>query len=140
MRINDIRKAAATARIAHAGQKYGESDYFTRHIMDVVDRILNDKKSINAHIVIGYLHDTVEDTSVSLSDLADLGFPDYVTEAVDAISRREGENYLGDYIPRVKENALAAHVKYHDLRSNTNTSTPESLARRNLEAMRILND
>ncbi len=57
--------------------------------------------------------------------------------SIDAITRKEGENYM-EYIERVKLDHIAAFVKYHDLRSNTNTATPVSMARRNLKAMAIL--
>ena len=138
---NMINIARTIARIAHAGQTYGgvNNDYFEQHIMDVVRRVENAENAMFIHVSIAYLHDTVEDTAVTLADLHEFGFGDDVVTAIAAISRRKGESYLDEYIPRVKENELAAFVKYHDLQSNTNTRTPESLARRNLEAMRILN-
>lgn len=62
------------------------------------------------------LHDIVEDTPVSLSDLAQ-EFPEEVVAAVDALTKREGEAYQG-YLNRVFENALARRVKRADLQDN----------------------
>lgn len=136
---NDITKARAIAKIAHAGQKYGDgSDYFERHILDVVKGVVKAGGSGGHAVAVAYLHDTVEDTAVTLDDLADMGFNDYIIAAVDALTRRDGENYLSDYIPRVKKNDLAAFVKKCDLAANTNDATPPKLAKRNKKATEIL--
>jgi len=135
---NDITKARAIAKIAHAGQKYGDgSDYFERHILDVVKGVV---KAGGPHktIAIAYLHDTVEDTAVTLDDLADMGFDAVIIAAVDALTRRDGENYLSDYIPRVNKNLLASFVKKCDLAANTNDATPPGLAKRNKKAAEAL--
>lgn len=135
---NPVEAAATLAKIAHAGMKYGEDDYFERHVMDVVNRVSDAEHATFGHLTVAYLHDVVEDTSVTLPDLLALGFSEEVVAAVAAISRMDGEEYLSEYIPRVMKNEMAAFVKYHDLRSNTNTGTPVSMARRNLEAMRMM--
>jgi (p)ppGpp synthase/HD superfamily hydrolase len=63
------------------------------------------------------LHDVVEDSSMTLRDLRDQGFPPSVIEAVDALTRREGEAYE-DCIERVAKLPLATRVKLADLESN----------------------
>jgi (p)ppGpp synthase/HD superfamily hydrolase len=127
----DIR-AKTLARIAHAGQKYGKEPYFEAHIEKVVAKVENDPRSRMIHVVVAYLHDIVEDTAVTLTDLHVLGFSTVVTSAVDAITRRDGESY-DDYILRVMCNDHAMLVKYHDLNANINKSTKPSLAKRNLK-------
>lgn len=132
-----INRARAIARIAHAGQKYGCEDYFTKHILDVASRVVGAANATNDHIIVAYLHDTVEDTSVTLADLSAFGFSDEIIAAIDAISRKDGEQYL-DYIERCKKNDLAAFVKYHDLKSNANDDTPIWMAARNAKAVEML--
>ena len=63
------------------------------------------------------LHDIVEDSTFTLRDLKDQGFPAQVVDAVDALTRREGESYE-DSIERVAKNPLAAKVKRSDLLNN----------------------
>lgn len=57
--------------------------------------------------------------------------------ALDAITRREGEVYLLDYIPRVRANITARKVKIADLRHNL-TRCSDSLLPRYNRAMRYL--
>jgi len=130
--------AKTLAKLMHKGQKYGAHDYYQRHVLDVYDRVKADPNAMKVHEIVAILHDVVEDTAVTLDDLYAFGFDPKIVTAVDAITRRDGEDYLSDYIPRVYENAIATLVKYHDLRANTNTGTPESMARRNLKAMGML--
>lgn len=132
------KKARAVAKIAHAGQKYGDDDYFSTHVEGVVERVRADRSSAVAHSVVAYLHDVVEDTAVTLVDLFDMGFPAMITDAVDALTRRPGEDYLSEYMPRVAGNRIAMIVKYHDLEFNSNEFTPASLLRRNEKALDYL--
>lgn len=71
-------------------------------------------------VAAGWLHDVVEDTPVSLGALASV-FPARVVEAVDALTRREGEPYF-EYIERARENRVARTVKRCDLAHNLDVS------------------
>ena len=135
---NMIDRARTLAKIAHAGMKYGEHDYFERHVMDVVDRVIGDENSLYAHVTVAYLHDVVEDTTVTLPELLSLGFGEEIVAAVASISRLDGEDYLNEYIPRVMTNDIASLVKKHDLRSNMNKDTSDSMWERNAKAMEML--
>ena len=79
------------------------------------------------------LHDVVEDSAITIADIRK-AFNPFVAEIVDSLSRREGEVYLTDYIPRVKQNQFAAAIKIADLEDNLNpvralTPTKENLSR-----------
>jgi (p)ppGpp synthase/HD superfamily hydrolase len=63
------------------------------------------------------LHDVVEDTAVTLEDLAAWGYPAEVVEAVDALSRRPGESYEA-FVERCRACPLAREVKRADLEDN----------------------
>lgn len=65
---------------------------------------------------VALLHDTVEDTDVTLEALAAL-FPREVVEAVDLLTHREDVEYF-DYVRAVRTNPVAAKVKLADLRHN----------------------
>lgn len=80
--------------------------------------------------IVAVLHDVVEDTWVTLDYLRhERGFSDEVIEALDALTRREGEPYF-DYILRVKANPLATKVKLADLADNLDPAREESLGTR----------
>ena len=67
------------------------------------------------------LHDVVEDTSVTLQQLRDEGFPDSVLSAVQALTKHEGKDYEA-LIRRAGANRLARMVKLADLRDNSDLS------------------
>jgi len=108
-------KALKIAQKAHRGQrrKWGGIPYIT-HPIAVANEVSGDHAK-----AVAFLHDVIEDTDVKLDDIRDL-FPPTVIEAVDAITKREGERYW-DYIARVCENWLAKKVKAADLRHNMST-------------------
>lgn len=68
-------------------------------------------------VVLGLLHDVVEDTVHTLDEIKQERFPEVIVEALDAISKREGET-RETYLCRVAHNELATAVKYHDLNDN----------------------
>lgn len=66
---------------------------------------------------VAWLHDVLEDTSITKDQLVEFGFPDSVVDAVWALTHLDGEpNEL--YWERVKRNELARMVKLHDIRDN----------------------
>jgi (p)ppGpp synthase/HD superfamily hydrolase len=67
---------------------------------------------------VALLHDIVEDTECTLEALRDVfEYPEHIIEAVDAITKREGESYT-TYLKRVKVNELATRVKIADVKHN----------------------
>ena len=69
---------------------------------------------------VALLHDVVEDTDVTLEELAKI-FPAEVVEAVGMMTHGKDEPYL-DYVRRVKRNPIAKAVKLADLRHNSDES------------------
>ena len=114
----------------HEGQMYGEQPYMT-HVEDVASGF--DDPHLQR---IAYLHDTVEDSETGIGEIHER-FGEDVGHAVDALTRRQGEQYF-DYINRVKEHPEATQVKLADLHSNLKNNPNESLARRYQKAIGIL--
>lgn len=79
----------AIATAAHGSQMYGNRPYVEAHV-EPVGRLL---APYGAHAeMVGYLHDVVEDTAVSLDDLAAAGAPVEVVAGVDGMTKRPGES------------------------------------------------
>lgn len=91
------------------------------HMKDVAERSANrvddnqEKKIIKT---IGIVHDLIEDSHYTISDLRHMGFSNRVCEAVDALTKRPGERYM-NYIARLSQNADAVLVKPEDIAANT---------------------
>ena len=69
---------------------------------------------------VALLHDTVEDTDVTL-DLLKTIFPKEVTDAVALLTHRKGTDYF-DYVRAIKDNPIARKVKLADLSHNSDQS------------------
>lgn len=121
-----IKLAYSLAEKSHKGQLYGTHDYFQYHILAVERDVIHSlgNKDIDIHTkheydiysIVAYLHDIVEDTSVTFDEI-ELLFGTAVCHAVTAITKRKSENYT-DYLSRVYENEIARRVKYYDILFN----------------------
>ena len=109
----DIEAAKSLVTKAHEGQTDKAGLPYITH----PERVASCLSTPEAQVV-GWLHDTVEDTPLTLSDISKRFGPE-TAAAVDAISRRDGEKW-SDYIDRVAANPMARQVKISDLVDNSN--------------------
>lgn len=108
-----IEKAYQIAKAAHKGQvDKGGNDYI-KHPIAVASLVKTEDEKI-----VALLHDVVEDTLVSLQNLREKGFAESIIEAVDCITKRNGET-LESYLNRVKSNRISTVVKIADLTHNS---------------------
>lgn len=99
-----------------SGRDYGEHPLFVG---------VNNTRSI-AKIVIGLLHDIVEDSDWTLDNLRTVGFPERIVSAVDAMTKREDELYF-DFIERCSLNSDAIDKKIEDISHNLDQSRSDLL-------------
>ena len=93
---------------------------------------------------VALLHDVVEDTGYTLSDLKKMGFPERVTDALALLTHDKSVPYM-EYVEKIKQNPVARIVKLADLAHNSDLSrldTVDEKALRRVEkykrAMEIL--
>lgn len=72
-------------------------------------------------VITALLHDVVEDTELTVRDLADMGFPKDVLDALELLTHDESVPYL-DYVAGIKDNPIARTVKLADLKHNSDMS------------------
>jgi len=111
MTSDNLDSAILLSVTSHIGTIDENGEPFILHPIHIMMKM----SSIEEKIV-AILHDIVEDTSITLLTI-EKQFGIVVRDAIDAISRRKGEDY-NNYIKRVKENSLATKVKLVDLRHN----------------------
>lgn len=109
-----LDRAIQIAVQAHAGQTDWSGHPYILHPMRIMLKMDNITEKI-----IAILHDVVEDTKVTLSNLEAEGFPKHILDAVEALTRIEGEDYT-IYVERVAGNYLARKIKLADLEDNMN--------------------
>lgn len=126
----DIEEAIRIAVDAHRGQRDRGGAPYILHPLRVMLRVHTDAERMAA-----VLHDVVEDSAWTLDDLRARGFAEEVLAAVDALSRREGEDY-GAFVERAAAHPVARRVKLADLEDNldlrrTGTVEPDDAERLN---------
>lgn len=72
-------------------------------------------------VVCALLHDVVEDTDYTLSDLAEMGYPATVIDALTLLTHDSSVPYM-DYVKEIAPNPIARAVKMADLRHNSDLS------------------
>lgn len=107
-----LERAIAIAEQQHAGQVDKAGRPYIEHPKRVMKAMGND-----ADRIVAILHDAIEDTDLTLDQLAAEGFPDYVLEALDSVTRRDGETYEA-FVARAARNTIGRRVKYADLQDN----------------------
>ncbi len=116
-------------------------DHYGHSYLNHVIRVATAGKT-EAEEIVGWLHDVLEDGAQFgiTKGLLYQHFPEWVVEAVMALTRREGEGYV-NYVDRINENGLARTVKIHDLVDHlfiSPTDPPGTLRRRYISAMKTL--
>ncbi|MDO7904869.1 GTP pyrophosphokinase [Paenibacillus sp. JX-17] len=123
--MQTITQAVMLAAHYHDGQTDKGGNPFVFHPLRLMLKALSEEEQ-----VIAILHDLIEDTSITISELERRGFNSEVTAAVEALSRGEHESY-DDFIRRIKKNTLARRVKILDLQDNV-----EMVRHKDLDAQR----
>lgn len=112
---NTIEAALAIASYLHRGVKDKGGVPYICHPLWIYSKLSAKCEPLEV-LNTSILHDVYEDTEVTLTELAEW-FSPTVCDAVDALSRREGED-RADYIRRVAKDPIARKVKKEDLRHN----------------------
>jgi len=139
-----LKEATLLAEEAHDGQTDKAGQPYFMH-PQVVRKIVGDMIykwhgydeayeafSIKAEIV-SLLHDVVEDTDLTISDLKDYGVPFDCIEAIKKLTKVDGQGHE-EYLTKIKSDKLATLVKIADMTHNSDLSrlttvTPQDLAR-----------
>lgn len=107
------KKALKISFNAHKDQVDKSGMPYVYHPFHLAEQ-MNDENST----CVALLHDVVEDTYVSLDDLASEGFPMEVIEALTLMTHDDNVSYM-DYVRKIKTNPIATKVKLADLEHNS---------------------
>lgn len=111
-----LAKALQIAYLAHQSQVDKGGQPYILHPVRVALRCQTEAEKI-----VALLHDVIEDTDITIEHLRQVGFSQTITDAVEALTKIEGEDYMM-FIERVSYNDLAASVKIQDLKDNMDIS------------------
>ena len=122
--MSTLERAIEIAAAAHAGATDKGGHPYILHPLRVMLAVDSAEERIAA-----VLHDVVEDTDWTFDRLRREGFSTRILEALDALTRREDEDYLA-FVRRSRINPIARTVKLADLADNMDlTRLPSPTAR-----------
>jgi (p)ppGpp synthase/HD superfamily hydrolase len=114
--MSSLGKAISIAAQAHEGQVDKTGALYILHPLRVMMNMTTEQA-----LIVAVLHDLIEDTDWTIEGLRQEGFGAEILDAVDCLTRRDGEEYQA-FIKRVQLNPLAVTVKIADLEDNLDVS------------------
>jgi (p)ppGpp synthase/HD superfamily hydrolase len=130
---SQLERAIALAVEAHLGHQSGAGRPYILHPLRVMARMESDTER-----VVAILHDTVENEGdrVSFARLRQEGYSEEIVQAIDCLTRRDGEPYA-DMIERIAPNPLARRVKLADLADNLDLLRKSELDQAEFEGLQM---
>ena len=117
--LGSLDEAIALAATAHCGQVDKQGAPYILHPLRVMMALRNEGLS-EIYQIVGILHDTVEDSEVSLDEIRDR-FGDRAADALELLTHEKGVPYL-EYVQLITVDPIATEVKKRDLRDNSDFS------------------
>jgi (p)ppGpp synthase/HD superfamily hydrolase len=127
--MSKLVEAILLATQAHKRQKDKADMPYILHPLRMMVKMKTESEMMAA-----VLHDVVEDTGWKLEQLREKGFPEEVLEAVECLTKREGEDYTA-FIERAKTNRIARKVKIADLEDNMDARRISNFTTKDAERM-----
>ncbi len=111
--MNLLEQAIVLAVESHAGQVDKAERPYILHPLYLMLQMETEEEMITA-----VLHDIIEDTTITLAQLRQMGFPETVLAALELLTHKTAETPYEEYIAAIKTNPLACKVKLTDLSHN----------------------
>lgn len=129
-KVEIIERAFHFAKEAHKGIRRRSGEPYILHPIAVAKIASQEIGLGSTSICAALLHDVVEDTDVTLEELAQ-EFPKAVIDVLKLLTHKEDVPYF-DYVRAIKANPIAVRIKLADIAHNSDQSrcpnlTPEQL-------------
>jgi (p)ppGpp synthase/HD superfamily hydrolase len=127
--LTKLSEAIDIARKVHEGQYDKAHQPYFMHpeaVSRIVSEIIRSQPEpsesfmIQAKIV-SYLHDVIEDSSVTAGYLREKEIPEECVTAIEILTKKKGQDYM-EYLSEIKRNKLARVVKIADMMHNSDLS------------------
>ena len=108
--MSQLNEALELAEKLHEGQVDKLGVPYINHVKYVSGCVTSHGET---YAIVGLLHNAVEDTEITFEEI-ERQFGKIVCDGVEGMTKREGEDYFDDYLPRVKTNPISIIVKIAD--------------------------
>lgn len=123
----NTKKALKLCFEAHKEQVDKSGMPYVFHPFHLAEQMQDEKTTI-----VALLHDVIEDTSYTWTDLEQMGFESDVMEALKLLTHDPIVPYM-EYVAAIKGNPIARKVKLADLRHNSDLSRLNAVDEKSLE-------
>lgn len=127
----DLGTAIKIASNVHLGQFDRGGNPYILHPLWVMHKV---RHLGEVYMIVAVLHDVVEDTDLTFSDLSDYGFNNEVIEALKLLTHDKHLPYL-DYVMNLASNEIAREVKLRDLEHNSKITRLKGLREKDFERL-----
>lgn len=124
------KKALAVCFEAHKSQVDKSGLPYVFHPFHLAEQMKDEMTTI-----VALLHDVIEDTSITVEELRDMGFPAEAIAAIQIMTHDKSIPYM-DYVARIKKNPIAREVKLADLKHNSDLTRLNEVAEKDLERLK----
>ncbi len=122
----EINKAIKLAYEKHQGQFDKNGLPYVFHPWHLAEQMIDEDS-----IIVALLHDILEDTDTSVTDLVAMGFKKEVIDTLVILNRHEDTDYF-EYIKMIAQNELAKKVKLADLYHNADLTRLDNVSEKDL--------
>lgn len=126
-----LDKAIALAATAFTGKFDKGGNPYILHLLHVMNAVSSYGEDV---MIIGVLHDLLEDTDYTAKELYDMGFNHRIVVGIEAMTHPRGEPY-DDYIRRVATNPDSRKVKLEDLKHNSDITRMKGLREKDFKRL-----
>lgn len=127
--MNMTNLALEIAIKAHEGQIDLGGNAYIEHPKAVARMLTTDVEK-----AVAYLHDVLEDTSVTEKDLLNMGISKEIVDIVKILTKKKTESYK-EYIESVKVHPIARNVKIADITHNMDMSRISNPSKRDIKRL-----
>ena len=124
------KKALAVCFEAHKSQVDKSGLPYVFHPFHLAEQMKDEMTTI-----VALLHDVIEDTSITVEELRDMGFPAEAIAAIQIMTHDKSIPYM-DYVAQIKKNPIAREVKLADLKHNSDLTRLNEVAEKDLELLK----
>lgn len=128
--MSNLETAISVAVEAHKGQVDKAGNPYIYHCYRIMSKMTTEEEKI-----VAILHDTIEDSDLTIFDLGNYAFSNEVLEAIQLLTKTKTIPY-SIYINNIKNNDLATKVKIADLIDNINLSRLSSVSVKDINRTR----
>lgn len=123
-------RVESIAKKYHNNQTDLGNNPYMNHINSVVDAV-----NLIEEKIIAYLHDTLEDTDMTMGKLRQYRVPEFIIAHVNLLTHEKEEDYF-EYVRRLRHYPLAKAVKLADLKNNMDTSRLKKITEKDKERIK----